>query len=122
MRKWGVSIALAAAAGATLPGGAALAGKEQFAPDPAIRMAGPMQIAQREAQRRVPGQEPPREEEPIPVDPGAVPPADPNLPREFIPIPDRWRLIEAIGVNEKWWDPYNQNTLKGDRPIFDDWF
>ena len=31
-------------------------------------------------------------------------------------------MVEAIGVNERWWDPYNQNTLKGDRPLFDDWF
>ena len=37
-------------------------------------------------------------------------------------MPDRWRLIEAVGVNEKWWDPYNQNTLKADRPLFGEWF
>jgi hypothetical protein len=36
----------------------------------------------------------------------------------IVPVPDRWRLVEAIGVKERWWDPYNQNTLKGDRPIF----
>jgi hypothetical protein len=47
----------------------------------------------------------------------------PNLPRESVPIPDRWRIVEAIGVNERWFDPYNQNTYKADRPIFgDDWF
>jgi hypothetical protein len=50
-----------------------------------------------------------------------------------VPIPDRWRLIEALGVKERWFDPYHQNTLKGDRPIDrakvpwlpikeDDWF
>lgn len=121
MRRWGGAIALAAAAGAAAPQ-PAQAGKEQFAPDPAIRMAGPGQIAYRSAQRRVPGETPPAPEQPVPVDPGAVPPPDPNLPREFIPIPDRWRLIESLGVNEKWWDPYNQNTLKADRPVFDDWF
>ncbi len=61
--------------------------------------------------------------EPAEIDSGAVPPPPPNLPREFIPIPDRWRLIEAIGVNAKWWDPYNQNVLKADRPIASpDWF
>ena len=60
---------------------------------------------------------------PLPeIDPTAVPPPVRSLPRETIPIPDRWRLIEAIGVNEHWWDPYNQNTLKADRPLFDDWF
>ncbi len=43
---------------------------------------------------------------------------------EFVAVPDRWRIVENIGVNEKWYDPYNQNTLKGDRPIFgtEDWF
>ncbi|WP_343042099.1 hypothetical protein [Pontixanthobacter rizhaonensis] len=40
------------------------------------------------------------------------------FPTDQIPIPDRWRLIESLGlVTEKWWDPYNQNTYKGDRPI-----
>lgn len=32
-------------------------------------------------------------------------------------MPDRWRIVDNIGVKERWWDPYNQNTLKGDRPI-----
>jgi hypothetical protein len=26
--------------------------------------------------------------------------------------------VEAVGVKSRWWDPYNQNTYKGDRPIF----
>jgi len=40
------------------------------------------------------------------------------FPTDQIPIPDRWRLIETLGVvKERWWDPYNQNTYKGDRPI-----
>jgi hypothetical protein len=34
------------------------------------------------------------------------------------PIPDRWRLIQSLGiVTENYWDPYHQNTLKGDRPL-----
>ncbi|XMO97897.1 hypothetical protein ABFZ83_05060 [Hyphococcus sp. DH-69] len=73
-------------------------------------------------------------EEP-PLNPGAVPPpqigdyADCRTPgREFVEcapaIPDRWRLAENLGLlKTRWWDPYNQNTLKGDRPIFGkDWF
>ena len=52
--------------------------------------------------------------------PVAVP--NPNLPHEYVPVPDRWRIVESVGVNENYWDPYNQNTLKGDRPIHDDWF
>lgn len=40
------------------------------------------------------------------------------FPTDQIPVPDRWRLIESLGiVRERWFDPYNQNTLKGDRPI-----
>ena len=41
----------------------------------------------------------------------------------FIPVPDRWRLVETLGVLESIWDPYNRNPLKGDRPLFgEDWF
>lgn len=51
--------------------------------------------------------------------PGAVRAPPPTaFPVDEIPIPDRWRLIESLGlVKERWWDPYNQNTYKGDRPI-----
>lgn len=56
------------------------------------------------------------------------------FPKDQLPIPDRWRLIESLGlVRENLFDPYNQNTYKGDRPINrakvpwlpikgDDWF
>ena len=94
------------------------AGKEQFSLGTGYATGGQ---GVRIAQQRRPGSEP-RFQAPPTVDPDAVPPPNPNLPQDFIPIPDRWRLIEAVGVNEKWWDPYNQNTLKGDRPLFDDWF
>ncbi|HKX21839.1 MAG TPA: hypothetical protein VJM81_01050 [Rhizorhapis sp.] len=66
---------------------------------------------------------------------GAVRPPPPEaFPTDQFPIPDRWRLIESLGVvKERWFDPYHQNTLKGDRPIDrakvpwlpikgDDWF
>ena len=44
-------------------------------------------------------------------------------PSEFIPVPDRWRLINDLGlVKENWWDPYNRNILKADRPFYKDWF
>ena len=80
-----------------------------------------VEIAQEDPRRR-PGAAP-RRPKPAPKPrPGAVSPPPLKQPPEFIPIPDRWRLIETIGVNERWWDPYNQNTLKGDRPLFDDWF
>jgi len=67
--------------------------------------------------------------------PGAVRAPPPEaFPTDQVPIPDRWRLIESLGVvKERWFDPYNQNTYKGDRPIDrtkvpwlpikgDDWF
>jgi hypothetical protein len=66
---------------------------------------------------------------------GAVraPPPEAFL-KDQLPVPDRWRLIESLGlVRENLLDPYNQNTYKGDRPINrakvpwlpikeDDWF
>jgi hypothetical protein len=50
------------------------------------------------------------------------PPA--NAPRETVPLPDRWRLVDSLDlVKQRWFDPYNANTLKGDRPVAgDDWF
>ena len=41
-----------------------------------------------------------------------------DFPQDHLPVPDRWRLIETLGlVKSNWKDPYHQNTLKGDRPI-----
>jgi hypothetical protein len=66
---------------------------------------------------------------------GAIRPPPPEaFPTDQLPIPDRWRLIQSLGlVKENILDPYNQNTYKGDRPINrakvpwlpikgDDWF
>jgi len=68
--------------------------------------------------RRRPG---PTRELPPPVqqeNEGAVRAPPPEaFPVDQIPVPDRWRLVENIGVKERWFDPYNQNTLKGDRPL-----
>ena len=41
---------------------------------------------------------------------------------DAVPIPDRWRIVDSLGYKERWYDPYNQNTLKGDKPVHDDWF
>lgn len=35
---------------------------------------------------------------------------------------DRWRLVDKLGYHEKWYDPYNRNLLKADRPIWGEWF
>ena len=58
------------------------------------------------------------------IDPSQVPPPSPLLPRETVPVPDRWRIVDQLGiVNQHVFDPYNPNTLKGDRPVFgEDWF
>ncbi len=77
--------------------------------------------------RRRPGQpvEDPQEREP---DADAVP----RLPYEradpSMPVPDRWRILDSLGLTndgrgERWYDPYNVNSLKADKPIHgEDWF
>lgn len=44
--------------------------------------------------------------------------------QDSVPLPDRWRIVEALGYQERWYDPYNRNVLKADRPVFNtkDWF
>ena len=39
-----------------------------------------------------------------------------------IPVPDRWRIVDTIGYQDRWYDPYNRNTLKADNPVHGDWF
>lgn len=76
--------------------------------------------------RRIPGRV--RELPPAVVqdNPGAVRAPPPEaFPQDEVPIPDRWRLAGALGVTKpRWFDPYNQNFLKGDLPIkgTHDWF
>ena len=43
---------------------------------------------------------------------------------EFTALPDRWRIVSALGYPERKLDPYHgNNVLKGDRPAFGtDWF
>lgn len=75
-----------------------------------------------DSDRRRPGRPEQQRRELPPIDPNAVAPPSRALPRETIPVPDRWRIVESIGVKDNWLDPYNQNTLKADRPLFNDWF
>lgn len=42
--------------------------------------------------------------------------------QDSIPVPDRWRIVDTLGYKEHWWDPYNRNYLKGDKPLYDDKF
>lgn len=64
--------------------------------------------------------------------PSGVLPSESQASSHFIPIEDRWRLgfpdedrygrghpcqDDYPGVEGAWWDPYNQNVLKGDYPV-----
>ncbi len=63
-----------------------------------------------------------------PIDPNKVEAPTAEVRRESLPVPDRWRIMEGLGIRQNWWDPYNQNTLKGDKPFEpfakwgEDWF
>jgi len=75
------------------------------------------------AERRIPG-EPPPVTPPEPIEnPVAVLPPQSVATSVSVLIPDRWRILDALGRRENVFDPYNTNTLKADKPIFgDDWF
>jgi hypothetical protein len=76
-----------------------------------------------EPERRIPGTPPPAVPPPELGNPTAVPPPQPTTSDTFIPLPDRWRILDALGRTENIFDPYNTNTLKGDKPIFGEhWF
>jgi hypothetical protein len=128
--------AQAASPAAAAPGTVQLALQEQTPPaDETQPPADATQAAPPSNERGQPPPEP-REEELLPGrrrpdiererpdevqqnNPGAIRSPPPEaFPADHIPIPDRWRLIQTLGiVRENYWDPYNQNTLKGDRPI-----
>src|SRR5258708_23693850 len=71
---------------------------------------------------RRPGSSVPERYFPPPVDPSQVPAPAAVLPRETLPVPDRWRIMQALGLKTPWFDPYNQNLLKGDLPLAGEWF
>lgn len=78
-------------------------------------------IYEDQPRRRRPG----RPKPPLwPCDEDALAPALWGMLPEFTAVPDRWRIVSALGYPDRWWDPYNgNNVLKGDRPAFgDDWF
>ncbi|HEX4842048.1 MAG TPA: hypothetical protein VFV57_00125 [Limnobacter sp.] len=54
------------------------------------------------------------------IDPSQVPPPQPNLPRETVAVPDRWRIMQSLGFKFPLYDPYNQNVIKGDLPVLQD--
>lgn len=110
-----------------LPASAAMA----QAPSPAAPPGEPA------VERRVPGIRPDLPPPEPPTDnPGAVPPPE-AWPPDHLPVPDRWRILDSLeawkipyfrdvlGVRRaRALDPYNQNVLKGDKPLpgTTDWF
>jgi hypothetical protein len=51
-----------------------------------------------------------------------TPPADESEETpDFEPVPDRWRIQPPpyeLNEESRWWNPYRQNALKGDLPIY----
>ncbi len=45
-----------------------------------------------------------------------------ELDYRTLPVPDRARIVDALGVPDDPLNPYRQSTLKGDRPVIDDWY
>lgn len=99
---------------------------QEGAPSAADGMAPPTPGAQpatterpetgRAARRRAPERAPPSWVSPMPR---------PGLTdyTEAVAMPDRWRIVDALGYEERWYDPYNRNVLKGDKPVMgEDWF
>jgi hypothetical protein len=85
-------------------------------------------IASASAQTAPPAPEADRDKPPGFVGPSLGHPRPIDTSPDFVPIPDRWRLglpnwnryerpLEAPYVPGRWWDPYNQNVIKGDFPI-----
>lgn len=53
------------------------------------------------------------------LQPVPPPPAWQPQDADKAPVPDRWRILDSLGLmHTHWYDPYNQNTLKGDRPLW----
>ncbi|MGJ8693600.1 MAG: hypothetical protein ACSHW0_14125 [Thalassotalea sp.] len=86
---------------------------------PAYMMCGDGKV---DAPRRRPGH-PVDEYQLQPCEDGSIKPWHQTI--ELGPmVPDRWRIVEALGVETDLWNPYDgHNPIKGDMPIWgDDWF
>jgi len=59
---------------------------------------------------------------PPPVTPPVAPPPPPRTADDFVPFPYRWDILDKLPddpriVKGRTADPYNQNKLKGDKPV-----
>jgi hypothetical protein len=70
---------------------------------------------------QIPRRRPGHPYEPLPEftiqNPNGVAPAPIDQVGSFLPVPNRWRIMESLGYKFPWYDPYNQNIWKGDKPI-----
>ena len=91
----------------------------------ALAVLGPAADAQTPGEAPAP---PPAESAPGFTGPSSIRPTPIQTSPDFVPILDRWRLgfpdwnryerpLDAPHVRGRWWDPYNQNVLKGDYPV-----
>ena len=85
-----------------------------------LAMLWPIAAAAQDDTYRRPGTPP--AEAPAPADSNAVPPPPGDAQYQMLPVPDRSRIMDALGVKDNPLNPYQQSTLKGDRPVFDDWY
>jgi len=102
-----------------LANGPVIAPTEQAEPRDCNRPAS----RQDEHRRRVPGQQATNA---APQSSNSDAPCFP-LPRSddyssAVAVPDQWRIVETLGYEQKWYDPYNRNTIKADAPIHGEWF
>lgn len=81
----------------------------------------PAERRENELNQRRPGSysEPLRFKPPL-AEPWQLPGPTRAAPRESPPVPDRWRIMQALGFKFPLYDPYNQNVLKGDLPLWND--
>jgi hypothetical protein len=115
------ALALAAMAAAGAPAARAQEGLKPAANED--RKLPPDKPADKDIDVRRPGPAKPLEFFPPPADPSQVPGPLPATPRQTIPVPDRWRIMQALGFKFPLTDPYNPNVLKGDLPLGSDpWF
>jgi hypothetical protein len=56
-------------------------------------------------------------------DDNAIPAAPLFQDQPLQAVPDRWRIVDSLpGYSHSLWNPYQRNVLKGDKPVWGEWF
>jgi hypothetical protein len=56
-------------------------------------------------------------------DDNAIPAAPLFQDQPLQAVPDRWRIVDSLpGYSHSLWNPYERNILKGDKPVWGEWF